>query len=364
MRTTVAALIAVIAGASLAAISPRQDYVTDCSQPPVKRSLTFVQASSQQLGWTFQQGTTAKDLTGATSILFVFSPSTRAWSQTITGSLDVATNGSVLVTMTPTQLNTNTATTGALDWMLYVADTTQTLAYAYGKLNLITDPSQSVTNTFSPASPNATEAWVVAQGYGTGNVSTAYLTAQGYGTGNLSKATADVTYAPISVSVSGVTSNYAVTIPGGTTNWLAITNGLIKSIQSSDVWQLVSNGTFTDGVTGWTTNVISDGGSWAFDGSTAVLTGPAGPPRVGTLTQSITGLTAGRTYRATFTCAMSATGSVKIYIGGTAGTNRSAGTWTEDIVAGATGEIYLWPNTVGPGDTVTIDNVTLYDVTP
>lgn len=183
------------------------------------------------------------------------------------------------------------------------------------------------------------------------------------GTGDLSKATADLTYAPISVSVSGVTSNYAVTIPGGGTNWLAITNGLIKSIQSSDVWQLVSNGTFAAGVSGWTTNVGS-GGAWTFDGSTAVLTGPAGVPRTGTLTQSISSLSAGRTYRATFTCTLSATGGVKIYVGGTAGTNRGTGTWTEDIVAGASGDIYLWPNAIGPGDTATIDNVTLYDVTP
>lgn len=130
-------------------ITPRQDYSSDCSQAPIKRALTFTQGGSQQLGWTFTQGTTAKDLSAATLITFLYSPTSRAWSQVITGAVDVATNGSVLVTFTPAQLNTNTATLGAFDWLLEVTDgANANLAYAYGKLNLITDPAGGVTNTF------------------------------------------------------------------------------------------------------------------------------------------------------------------------------------------------------------------------
>lgn len=149
MKTkTISAAIGLLAATLLAALTPQQDYTSDCSQAPVKRSLTFVQGGSQKLGWTFKQGSTAKDLTGATLITFLYAPTTRAWSQVVTGALDVATNGSVLITFTAAQLNTNSTTLGAFDWLLSVDDADETLAYAYGKLTLVADPSGGVTNTF------------------------------------------------------------------------------------------------------------------------------------------------------------------------------------------------------------------------
>ena len=58
-------------------IAPRQDYASDCATPATRRTLTFQQAGSQDLGWTFKQGTVAKDLTGATQVLFTYTPVSR-----------------------------------------------------------------------------------------------------------------------------------------------------------------------------------------------------------------------------------------------------------------------------------------------
>lgn len=149
IQNAVIALLILAASSVLAAITPTQSYTSDCSQAPVKRGITFVQNSSQVLQWTFNQGTTAKDLTDATLVTFSFTPTTRAWSQVCTGSVSSATGGVVQVVLTPTQLATNTTTLGAFDWILEVAGGTGTnLAFAYGKLTLVEDPTASVTSNF------------------------------------------------------------------------------------------------------------------------------------------------------------------------------------------------------------------------
>lgn len=154
MKKTLAILagISLAFGLALADLIPRQDYTSDASKPPTRRNLTFRQAGSQKLGWTFKQKTTAKDLTTATLITFTYVDADQTWSQVVTGALDVATNGSVLVTFTPAQLNTNSTTAGLFDWLLEVTDGTLVMAYAYGKLNLLKDFTGGITNSFPTTS--------------------------------------------------------------------------------------------------------------------------------------------------------------------------------------------------------------------
>lgn len=202
-----------LAGCAVADLIPRQDYVSDVSKPTVSKALTFRQATSQNLGWTYKQGATAKDITSATLVTFTYVPYDRAWSQVVTGAIDVATNGSVLVTFTPAQLNTNSGAR-PFDWMLEVSDGTYVLGYSYGKLTLLEDPSSGVTNTFPTVTTTVDWADVAAYtgtaasgpvrpGTGITTVTNAdgsiTISAATGGTGDLTKAVADVTYAPISV---------------------------------------------------------------------------------------------------------------------------------------------------------------------
>jgi len=154
MTTKTTAIIAasLIAAVAIADLIPRQNFTSDTSQPSTSRTLTFNEAGSQKLGWTFKQGVTAKDLTTATLTTFTYVHPDGDWSQVVTGALDVATNGSVLVTFSPAQLNTNSTDGGIFPWILKVTDGTLTMAYARGKLNLIADPTSGVTNVFPTAS--------------------------------------------------------------------------------------------------------------------------------------------------------------------------------------------------------------------
>jgi hypothetical protein len=128
-------------------IAPRQSYWSDTSQQPRERSLRFVQASSQDLQWTFSNTvSSAQNLTGATSVIFGYAPESRAWSVVVTGAVSSAANGQVLVSFTPANLNTN----GLFDWVLQVnAGSTSTLAYAYGKLQIVPDPLSGITNSLT-----------------------------------------------------------------------------------------------------------------------------------------------------------------------------------------------------------------------
>ena len=224
MRVTKGGLMAaavMLAGCASADLIPRQDYVSDVSKPTVSKSLTFRQSTSQNLGWTYKQGSTAKDLSSATLVTFTYVPYDRSWSQVVTGALDVATNGSVLVTFTPAQLNTNSGAR-PFDWLLEVTDGTRTLGYSYGKLTLLADPTSGVTNTFPTVTTTVDWADVAAYtataasgpvrpGTGITTVTNAdgsiTISAASGGTGDLTKAVADVTYAPISV-VDTTYTNY------------------------------------------------------------------------------------------------------------------------------------------------------------
>jgi len=141
-------ILMLLPGCLMADITPRQDFTSDCSVPPVSKDLTFVQASSQDLGWTFKQGTAAKDLTGANLVRFSFTPTSKAWVAVVTGSVESATAGKVLVSFTTANLNTNTTKTGKMDWLLEVSDGTKNLAYAIGKMTLMENPASGVTNSF------------------------------------------------------------------------------------------------------------------------------------------------------------------------------------------------------------------------
>lgn len=128
----------------LAAIAPRQDYDSDTSEQPRSRGLTFVQASSQTLGWTYTtDGTTAQNLTGANSVVFYYSPSDYSWIVPVTGAVELASSGKVKVDFTPANLNTNGS---SFEWRLEVKDGSDVLAYSYGALKLVKDITSQTTN--------------------------------------------------------------------------------------------------------------------------------------------------------------------------------------------------------------------------
>jgi hypothetical protein len=129
-------------GIVFAAVAPRQDYTSDTSTRIRERTLEMMEQSSQDLGWRFITDTandTAQDLTGANSVLWLYRDTNHTWSVTVTGSVELATNGQVLVEITPSQLNTN----GTFEWILTVSDGSDTMAYAYGDLVLDANPTRT-----------------------------------------------------------------------------------------------------------------------------------------------------------------------------------------------------------------------------
>jgi len=134
---------------SVAAIPPRQDFSSDTSARIQSRSLEWMQASSQTLAWQFKTNSTdAQSLTGATAVVFYYMVDDGASMVAVTGSVENGAAGRVKVDFTPTDLNTNSASESdsLFDWRLEVTDSSDTLAYAYGKLKLISDPTSGVTN--------------------------------------------------------------------------------------------------------------------------------------------------------------------------------------------------------------------------
>ena len=124
----------------LAGLAPRQDYWSDTSQRPIKRSLIFNQAGSQDLGWQFRTNSTgAQNISNATSVVFYFTPTDRSWTAATTGTVESAVLGKILVSFNPADLNTN----GIFDFRLEVSDGSTMLAYVYGELCLIEDITAS-----------------------------------------------------------------------------------------------------------------------------------------------------------------------------------------------------------------------------
>lgn len=119
-----------------AAVTPRFDLVVDTSEQSSSESLVFVQASSQNLGIQYTtNGTVAQNLTGATTVKFYYTPTNEAWLVTVTGTVENATNGQILFSFTPSNLNTNSGTS-YFNWISDVTDGTNTMAYAYGRMVL------------------------------------------------------------------------------------------------------------------------------------------------------------------------------------------------------------------------------------
>jgi len=124
-----------IAGFSFADLPVRRDYTNDVSERIEKRPLDLMQEGSFDLYWTFNQGTTPKDLSAATSVIWQYAPPDRSWTVSVTGSVDDATNGIVKVPITPAQLATNSVE-DIYSWSLNVSGGGETLAYAYGDLDI------------------------------------------------------------------------------------------------------------------------------------------------------------------------------------------------------------------------------------
>jgi len=164
MKKILAAALAIltISAAAWGALPVRQDFSSDVSKTIKRRSLTYTQNGSWDLGWRFTQGTAAKDLSAATAVRFMYAPTGTAWMVTATGSVELATNGQVHVMFLPEQLNTNSNAEGNFEWRMVVESATQTMAFAYGALTLIED------FTVSGATPLATGTslnWAVYSSY-------------------------------------------------------------------------------------------------------------------------------------------------------------------------------------------------------
>jgi len=100
------------------------------------RSLTWRQASSWILGWRYLQDGVAKDLSTASVVVWRYAPTNNAWSVSVTGSVQLATNGQVQVNVNADDINTN----GVYNYDLFVSDSSNELAYSYGTLTLLSRP--------------------------------------------------------------------------------------------------------------------------------------------------------------------------------------------------------------------------------
>jgi hypothetical protein len=106
---------------------------TDVTAVPQAVGLRCMEQATVAVDWRFKAGASARNLTGAGAVTFYYSAGVTA-----TGSVTLATNGQVSVTLTPAQ----TATNGTFDYVLTVAGTT-TLAVAYGSLEITENPLAS-----------------------------------------------------------------------------------------------------------------------------------------------------------------------------------------------------------------------------
>lgn len=192
------------------------------------------------------------------------------------------------------------------------------------------------------------------------------------GTATAGNAQATVTFTPPGDTGGGPITNYrATSSPGGITGTAAsspitvtgLTNGQAytftvaaqnaggfgpESAASNSVTpvaNLVANGDFASD-TVWT-----KGTGWTIGSGVATTTGTGSD-----LSQTIS-ITNGVTYTVTYTITqISATASHTVLLGGTTGTTRNApGTYVQNIVAGATGQIIM--RTIANTGNYSIDNV-------
>lgn len=137
-RVSVVLLILLASTAlSVAQIAPRQKFTSDVNDTTRSRPLKMVENSDWELLWKFEQEGVAKDLTPAGTVRFFYSPLDLAFTVVATGSVFNATNGQVLIHLTPA----TTATNGLFNWRLQVESPSNKMAFAFGTLQLIRDVS-------------------------------------------------------------------------------------------------------------------------------------------------------------------------------------------------------------------------------
>lgn len=133
MKTKIIAFC-LLAATALADIPATISKTSNTLLPPQEEGLTVIQDGSWKVDWRFLAGSsTAKNLTGANQVLFRYFSNDDDWSVTVTGSLYNATNGQITVTLKPADLATN----GTYDFRYTASDGTSTLAYAYGRIEII-----------------------------------------------------------------------------------------------------------------------------------------------------------------------------------------------------------------------------------
>lgn len=120
--------------------------------------------------------------------------------------------------------------------------------------------------------------------------------------------------------------------------------------------ELVTNGDFSAGSTGW--NLVGTGWSIA----SGLLSGSAVPANDYGPHQKATSVVAGVTYKATYTITVT-TGGVAVRVGNTqSSTYTSSGTYTQYLVATSTGVTVFQLRAGGSGFTGTIDNISVKEL--
>lgn len=125
--------------------------------------------------------------------------------------------------------------------------------------------------------------------------------------------------------------------------------------------ELVTNGDFSSGSTGWTTPITGasiTGGALVFDGVTSITAGP--PITTNTPTAAIV---TGKTYQVTYTIIGGTTLPVSVTLGGGTATERTAaGTYTEYVVAISNAAPIVVPRINTGARTGSIDNISIREV--
>ena len=131
-------------------IVPRQNYTSEVSNVIMNEPLILTEGGSWIIGWRFLQDSVAKDLSTVTNTTFYYTPSDRSWTVAVTGEVENATNGMVLVHFLPANLSTNT-NNDTFSWRLEARDSVDVLAYAEGQLlvneNIAASPNPLVSTT-------------------------------------------------------------------------------------------------------------------------------------------------------------------------------------------------------------------------
>ena len=140
--------------AVFAQIAERKDYTQDCSKAIQSIPMRFTQASSPDAHIWYLENAINKNLIGATTVLYYYTPAGREWRVTVTGSVVSASAGHIKIPFLPSQLNTNSLN-GDFDYLCKVSDgANQVLAVTKGTLTLDEDISATAGAGSLPAVTN------------------------------------------------------------------------------------------------------------------------------------------------------------------------------------------------------------------